>query len=714
MKRLVFVLTGVLLLLCPLVFGQGTESAPERKTAPAVESYLSLHLSPSLEIPIGSSAPLYTLGGSVGLAARYRVPNVPIVFLSGGLDYSLNPLNMDSVLNKISAGLGLGAQYPLSPSLDIVAYATGGYSFDYMDVEGSIESAWNPYVDAGAGVQIMMLDERLGVGAGGSYKNYFGLYSAVGIYAGTSYHFPARQRLKARKAAPGQPDLLGSGDILQLSNIEFENIFPVFHKYYDDHPIGKAVLENPYNKPVTDIEVTLFVRQYMDVPKKCSAPVTIDPGAAQEIELNALFTDKVLDITEATKVAVEIGTEYTYEGSRYKDEIVETIRVYDRNAMTWDDDRKAAAFVTAKDPMVLTFSKNVAGMIQDKGSQAVDSNLLLGMALHKALSLYGMSYIIDPRTPYAEFSKKTDAIDFLQFPRQSLEYKAGDCDDLSILYSSLLGALGVEAAFITIPGHILIAFALEVSPDEARKSFSNPDELIFHGGKVWIPVEITELKGGFLEAWQIGAREWREYSSKDQAGFYPLYEAWKFYEPVGLPPGGRDMILPPEDRVVSEYLQEVVRFIDREIYPRVNKLEREIARTGSVRAMNNLGVLYARYGLHDEAEEQFQKVLRTKEFVPSLINLGNIYYLKGDMNIASLYYDRAYRREPDNPKVLLCVARVNHELGNYDVAQSTYSKLERSDPELARQFAYLTMTGTESARAAEVGRLKERVVWDDE
>jgi tetratricopeptide (TPR) repeat protein len=429
---------------------------------------------------------------------------------------------------------------------------------------------------------------------------------------------------------------------------------------------------------------------------------------------NALFTDRVLDITEATKVAVEIGMEYTYEGSRYKDELVETIRVYDRNAMTWDDDRKAAAFVTAKDPMVLTFSKNIAGMVKDKGSRAVDNNLLIGIALHKALSLYGMAYIIDPRTPYAEFSKQKDAIDFLQFPRQSLEYKAGDCDDLSILYSSLLGALGVEAAFITIPGHILVAFALELSPDEARKSFLNPDELIFQGGKVWIPVEITDLKGGFLEAWQIGAREWREYSEKDQAGFFPLYDAWKFYEPVGLPPGGRDITLPPEDRIVSEYLQEVVRFIDREIYPRVNKLESEIARTGSVRAMNNLGVLYARYGLHDKAEEQFQNALRKQEFVPSLINLGNVYYLRGDMDVASVYYDRAYRQEPDNPKVLLCVARVNHELGNYEVAQSTYRRLESKDPELAKQFAYLTLTGTESARAAEVGRLKERVVWDDE
>lgn len=701
----------VLLVVGSLVFGQINEPAPAQAPPAGGGSYLSLHLDPTLEIPIGASAPLFNMGGSVGLSVRYLMQNF---FLSGGLDYSLNPLNMDAVLSKISAGAGLGLKLSLTSRLALIGYATGGYSFDYLNTEGEVSSAWNPFLNAGAGVEILFLNNLLGFGIGGAYKNYFGLYSAVGVYVGSSYHFPPKQRLKVRKTVPGQPDLLGSGDILQLADIQFENIFPVFHKYYDDNPIGEAVLKNPYNKPVTDIKVTLFVRQYMDVPKQCTAPTTLAAGTAQGIDLNALFTDKVLDITEATKVAVEIGMEYSYEDKRYKDGIVETIRVFDRNAMTWDDDRKAAAFVTAKDPMVLTFSKNVAGMVKDKGSQAMDKNLLLGMALHKALSLYGMAYIIDPRTPYAEFSKRKDAIDFLQFPRQSLEYKAGDCDDLSILYSALLGALGVEAAFITIPGHILVAFALEVSPDEAMKSFLNPDELIFQGGRVWIPVEITELKGGFLEAWQIGAREWRDHSAKNQAGFFPLYDAWKLYEPVGLPAGGREITLPSQDKIVSEYLQEVVRFIDREIFPRVNKLESEIARTGSVRARNNLGVLYARYGLHDKAEEQFQTVLQKEEFVPSLINLGNIYYLKGNMNVASTYYDRAYRREPDNPTVLLCVARVNHELGNYNIAQSTYQKLENRDPELAKQFAYLTLTSTESARAAEASRLKERVVWDDE
>jgi len=699
------------ILICQRLVAQSTEVAPDKSRAPA--SSLSLHFEPSVDFPIGSSSPLFSMGGSVGLSVRYRLPSTPLLFLTGGLDYALNPLKMEAVLNKLSAGGGLGVNLALGSRLALVAFATGGYSYDFVNLDTGVEGAGNPFAVAGAGAEFLLRD-KLGLGLGALYKNYFGLYSSIGAYAGSSYHFPAKQRLKQMRPGPGKLDLLGMDQVLELSMIQFENIFPVFRKYYDDHPIGTARLQNPYNKPATDIKVTLFVRQYMDVPKACTAPRVLEGGEAQAIQLNALFTERVLDITEATKAAAEISIEYTYEGQRYKNDLTETIRVYDRNAMTWDDDRKAAAFVTAKDPMVLTFSKNVAGMIKDKGSRAVDQNLLLVMALQKALSLYGMTYIVDPRTPYAEYSKTKDAIDFLQFPRQSLEYKAGDCDDLSILYSSLLGSLGVEAAFVTVPGHILIAAALQLSPEEARKSFSNPEELIFREGKIWIPIEVTELKQGFLEAWQAGAREWKEYSAKNEAGFFPVFEAWKSYEPVGLPPGGRDLVLPSEDKIVSGYLQEVVRFIDRELLPRVSKLQGEISRTGSARAMNNLGVLYARYGLQDKAEEQFRNALKKEELVPALINLGNISYLNGDMNTAVAYYERAYRKDPDNPNVLLCVARANQELGRYEIAQQTFKKLEDNDPELAKQFAYLNLPGSESSRAANAGGMKEKVLWQDE
>ena len=91
-----------------------------------------------------------------------------------------------------------------------------------------------------------------------------------------------------------------------------------------------------------------------------------------------------------------------------------------------------------------------------------------------------------------------------------MEYRGGDCDDLTILYCALLEAVGFETAFITVPGHIFMAFSLDQSPAEALTRFSHPEELVIKENKAWIPLEVTAREGGFLKAWQMGAQEWRE------------------------------------------------------------------------------------------------------------------------------------------------------------------------------------------------------------
>ena len=89
------------------------------------------------------------------------------------------------------------------------------------------------------------------------------------------------------------------------------------------------------------------------------------------------------------------------------------------------------------------------------------------MGMFEALRLYGINYVIDPNSSYIELSSQAEAVDYLQFPHQTLFYRGGDCDDLSILYSALLESVGIETAFITIPGHIYMAFALDIGEDEA-------------------------------------------------------------------------------------------------------------------------------------------------------------------------------------------------------------------------------------------------------
>jgi hypothetical protein len=678
-------------------------------------SGFSLNLTPEALMPIGQNSDFYTTGFGVGLSAEYRFKKRPLFFLSGNVGYNQPPIANDaSSLMLASVGAGGGISYEFARKFNVRGFVHSGVYYGRVlnstDIEGE-KTAYNPYVTAGAGFYYY-ITKGISVGTQVTYNMYYDVYDALGIALGTAFHFGGfKKRAKADKMRLTPL----SGDHVEVIDIEFDEVFPVFFKYYDDHPIGTAVIRNTESGEITDIKVNLIVKQYMDSPKECVAPETLEKGEEQALELSALFNEDVLEITEGTKVAADITVDYKFKGQQYTYTKVETLSLYDRNATRWDDDRKAAAFVTAKDPIVLKFAKSTAGIVNESGMKAVNENLRMAMAMHEALSLYGMSYVVDPTTPHAEFSQNTTAVDYLQFPKQSLAYKAGDCDDLSILYCALLESVGVETAFITSPGHIHMAFSVNMSPEASQSTFLRDDDLIYYDDKSWIPVEITTIGAGFLKAWDDGAKLWREASMRDKAGFYPVREAWSIYNPVGLPGEGEALSYPHEDKVSQIYKQEMGKFIDQEIYPQVAKLQDEIDKSGgSIRLVNKLGVLYARYGLIDKAKREFNKVLaKNSSYLPTLLNMGNVYYLNGDLDKAMQYYDRAVKKDPDNAKAVLCVARVNHDMENYGTVKKHYNTLKKLDPDLAAQFAYLDMRGDDLARASEAARIKEVMVWDE-
>jgi tetratricopeptide (TPR) repeat protein len=678
-------------------------------------------VNPGLEIPFGESSDYFKLGGSLDLSGKYVFTESPSWYTAFGLGYQLAPIQADESVQIMSGGIGGGVSFDLMPRLSLHATVMGGYFYGLLDTAAGLESGGNPYVKAGGGLSFL-INPRINLGATVAYHNLLGFYNGLGVHVGTSIYLSGleRREAKLKSGLPPTPGRLpgakvpGAGEGIEINSLDFVQVFPVFQTYYDDNPIGWAELYNQEKDPIRDVKVSLYVRQYMDTPKVCAEIEVLEGEEEREIELNALFTDSILSVTEGTKVAAEIILEYRMHGELYQTTRSETLRLYDRNAITWDDNRKACAFVTAKDPAVLSFAKNVVGSTRGTTSVTVSENLLKAMALHEALNLYGVNYVIDPQTPYAELSKDKNSVDFLQFPRQTLEYKAGDCDDLSILYSALLEAVGVETAFITVPGHILMALKLRMEPGVVKRSFLQPDELIVLEDEVWIPVEVTE-RGGFLKAWQRGAQQWRQHTPTGQAGFFAMHTAWETYEPVALPGEERSVSMPSSDRIVEAFKEELTRFINREIYPQVASLQAEIEKNnGSPALQNRLGVVYAKYGLLEEAEKVFRQILAKGEFVPTLVNLGNIYYLREIWDQALVYYQRAYDKAPTNPVVLLPIARVYHKLENYKLASNTFTKLKKTDPQLAERYAYLDQQGDAGVRASDVTQTEGVVEWSDE
>ncbi len=622
---------------------------------------LSISLTPGASLPLGDSTSYFTTGGGVGLSADLRLNSLPLFFFKLDTAYSYIPIRTNDGVSVYSASAGGGVNFNLIQKLNLAAYGTGGYFYSSV-TDGSGEGGGNISLKGGLSVSYAIFPSFSLLGDVHYLYNFY-LNQGLGLSIGASFTLPLKRRERTIDTLPSRPELLEettikrTGKGLEISLIELNKIFPVLFKHYDDNPVGRVLLYNNEATPASDITVSLFVERYMDNPKKISVPGELKSKEEGEVDLYALFSDSVLEITEGTKVSAKLTLEYVLKGKTKVVEYTQSMEMYDRNATTWDDDRKAAAFVTAKDPAVLEFSKRVAGWTLDAGSRAVNKNLSMAIGIHEALRLYGLSYVVDPKTPFTEFSKDELSVDFLQFPRQTLNYTAGDCDDLSILYSALLESVGIETAFVTIPGHIFMAFSLDMEPDIARNNFLRPDELIYLNGKTWLPVEITMTKDSFLDAWETGSKEWRENAARDQAKLFPMHESWSIYSPVGLP-GTSSVSMPGRMEVLDAFKLEIVRFIDREIYPQVSRLQAQIRQNNNAaKYVNRLGVLYGRYGLTDKAVVQFEKILKITQYVPALINMGNISFLNKDTKDALEYYQKASAIDPDNPKVLLSVAR---------------------------------------------------------
>lgn len=684
-----------------------------------IDPSFSIGFEPFFALPAMESADLFKPGGAVKLGGEYGFTGNPQAFLTAGLDYTYLPVNdEDSSLSFLTMMGGGGFNFWFTPRFSLKISGATGYYYGFLN-DMSLGSG-QIVLDSNIGVEyILTPDVNLSIGGGyryslGTYQGYKFSASTTFFLKGTENRRLAIAEAKRKNSTVVEAKTPKEGQGIEISRLEFEEIFPVFYKYYDARPVGSALLQNLEKEKITDIKLSFFIKRFMDSPKESPVPKELAAGERMQVDIMSLLSDRVLDVTEATMVAGEISLDYRISGELYRDVRTITLRVLDRNAMTWDDDRKAAAFITAKDPAVMGVSRTVAGLVRENAPKAMNPNLAMGMGMFDVVELYGITYVIDPRTPFVEYSENDRLVDYLQFPRQTLEFRGGDCDDLSILFSALLESVGIETALVTVPGHILMAFSTGLDRKDASMVFSTMDNIIVENGEAWIPVETTVRRGGFMKAWSEGARQWQDAQSRGAADFLPVHEAWRDYEPVGLP-GEPAAINLPEAAVLSGFFEkEVDLYVERELSPRIAALEARIrGRGGNPQMHNRLGILYARYDRFEDAQKEFQKALEQEQYVPAMLNLGNLLLIQGSPEKALTYFEEAHRLSPNDPKITLVLSMAYRQADQRELSLETYEKLAVLDKTLAEKHSYLGSGSLSGGRAAEVDKLSV-LLWFEE
>lgn len=702
---------ALLLVVVPLAVSDGvigtirTEDAHPAGRA-GLLSQMSFSVVPSLEIPIETGMGLFDIGGGALLRGGLALVSPRVLEPGASIGYSFLPVRSGTSLSIISAHAGATLKLDLAPRLTIFGFAEGG-AYWAMVNSRMLNSDGLPYADqqgggasvrAGLGLDFF-ISPILSAGLQVSIHDYFGLSPGWRASLGSSFHLDGLQRRIRVEARPTV------------------DIFPSLYKSYASNPIARVTVRNDERFPVEHATVSIFVKELMDAPTRMEIAERILPGQELGIDLGAVLSDRLLSIVSEASFPFELGCGYSLNGKRRETSYQYVGLVHGRNAITWNDDDKIASFMDPGAVPIQAFVKPVAVMVRVNEPKAIDLNFRMAMGLFEALGAYGIGYVVDPNTPsFAQSSADPTIVDFVQYAVQTLAWKGGDCDDLTTLYCSLLESVGIESAFITVPGHIYAAFPLLLSPDEAKRTLSSLDGLIRRSDRLWVPVEITAVGQSFLTAWTLGAREWRDAEAAGKAAFHEVHESWKVWQVAGSPPDSRTSAEVPLPLVLERYKTSISSFVDHEIQDRERILRTRIAQEAEpTKAWQSLGILYARYGLFDKAEAAFLSAIANGESLPSLVNLATIYRLRGEYGQAREFLVQAEKMNARDSGVLLGQALINELLGNKSLSRTYHAKLAKVAPLVAKNYDWLGKTDeTDTARARAVTTGEDVVQWKED
>ena len=469
---------------------------------------------------------------------------------------------------------------------------------------------------------------------------------------------------------------------LEIEVLKLSDVFSNSYKRYESEGIGRIKLTNNTDKPMDKVRVSFMLKNFMDYSTETKLPKLM-PGASEEVVLKAVFNNGILTLTEDSSVQALIEASYFENGKRVAYSRNATVNVYDKHRLTWDERERFATFVTPKDPPVLNLARVVVGEYKETKDEAQ-----LAAALFDALGVFGLTYIQDPSNPYQISSGKTNTVDYIQFPRETLERKSGDCDDLVAFYSSGLESMGITTRVLEVPGHMFMMFSTGIAADDDGYTMNNL--YVIYEDTLWIPVETTLVGSSFIKAWEKGSATYYKFKDKGLT-VLDVHSSWENFKPASLPdsdwkPSGLsreaiDKKFPGDNMSVLKISSQTKtrRYLDA--------LKKS---TNDVDAHLQMGIILAKIGDRKEAMKYFDKVLTLDpKNSAAMNNRGNLLMIDDKYQDALKAYQAAAQASPKDAHLLVNLARAYKRLGDTKKAKAAFIKAQGLDENVKEQYRAL-------------------------
>ena len=464
-------------------------------------------------------------------------------------------------------------------------------------------------------------------------------------------------------------------------------IYRSLYQHYQQDDFADVVLKNSAPEALS-VTVSLEIPSLLEAPYE--EQIVLPPQSTTTHAMGIVFPDTLLTGASARfdrLVQPRISVSYEQDNNqKFTDRGVAPIYVLGRGKMNWDDAARMGAFVTPDDPAISSFVLDVMQnfrpeLYNDYGN----SNIGKAMLLYSAISSHGVRYQRDPQTPFLSVSGDRTIFDTIRYGYELLRDKAGDCDDCTVLFSSMLENLDIHTILLDVDapgaGHVYMMFDSGIDEDQAEDYFQ-PNDYVPFEGKAWIPVETTLYgQGDFRTAWRNGVQEYYQRKSEGTVNEVDLRTARLITYPPGriesvtFPPPTRQQMLAAVQSDIQQFAAYVRQIVGEPQntplnlynagahYLRIGRLQESLdlmdrviaLDNNSADAYNTKGVIYTRMGQYDRANydqalDMFNQGLVLEPSNAGIrLNLAIVYILRGgdgDQGRALQEYNQAQQLDP--------------------------------------------------------------------
>lgn len=525
--------------------------------------------------------------------------------------------------------------------------------------------------------------------------------SAVKAFEQTSIAELSSHRMVLQKGtAPNETSFNPEKAEVEITAFNLKDIFPARIRYYENNPLAGINVQCE-KQDVLDLKISVIIPEMMNLPAEKHLN-HLSSGQTHELTLNLMLDrDKVLENSSTRTVYGQAAVSWSVNGKKYEKKLTAPVKVHERNAMDWSFEEGIGGFVTYGDPVVADLASQSVRTVNFSGNYS--RGLFHGMVLFQTINHLGIKYVKDPSAHQGDAR-----LDKVQFPSETIRRKAGDCDDLAVLYASLLSSVGIRTAIISYSDHVLVMFDTGIFRKNRYILSLDSALTVEHDGTLWIPVETTMPAEGFSKAWHTAAREFHEALAEgNRITIIDLHKAWGICPPAPVKKSEISVSIDGLQKAVDSEAGKLKKISEESLSSALKKLEQNSSGKSSAKILNSKGLLYVRQRMINEAKGSFKQASEKDKDPAFSSNYACALLLAGEETDAAKILNSIYKQDTSGRIAVnraLCYyvkAKSSSESEQFISALKEAVAMMPSSENLSRYLG-VDLTGDNSSKAAEI------------